>query len=42
MLEEQAAGGAAVVMVTHNARWAARAGRRYRLEDGVLLPNDQE
>ena len=42
VLEEQAAGGAAVVMVTHNARWAACAGRRYRLEDGVLLPNDQE
>ena len=42
VLEEQAAGGAAVVMVTHNARWAARAGRRYRLKDGVLLPNDQE
>ncbi len=42
VLEEQAAGGAAVVMVTHNARWAARAGRRYRLEDGVLLANDQE
>ena len=42
VLEQQAAAGTAVVMVTHNARWAACAGRRYRLEDGVLLPNDQE
>lgn len=38
VLEEQAAAGAAVVMVTHNTRWASRAGRRYRLEDGVLMP----
>ena len=36
VLREQADKGTAVVMVTHNARWAAMATRRLRLEDGVL------
>ena len=30
-------GNRAVVMVTHNSRWAAEAARRCRLEDGVLF-----
>ena len=42
VLEQQAAAGTAVVMVTHNTRWASRAGRRYRLEDGILMPCGQE
>ena len=37
ILKEQTAGGTAVVMVTHNSRWATEATRRCRLEDGVLL-----
>ena len=36
ILKEQTQKGTAVVMVTHNARWAAVATRRLRLEDGVL------
>lgn len=36
ILKEQTAKGTAVVMVTHNTRWAAEATRRLRLEDGVL------
>ena len=36
ILKEQAENGTAVVMVTHNARWASAATRRLRLEDGVL------
>ena len=36
ILKEQADNGTAVVMVTHNARWASAATRRLRLEDGVL------
>ena len=36
ILKEQTAKGTAVVMVTHNARWAEHATRRLRLEDGVL------
>ena len=36
VLKEQAARGTAVVMVTHNSRWAGMATRRLRLEDGVL------
>ena len=36
ILKEQTAKGTAVVMVTHNARWANQATRRLRLEDGVL------
>ena len=37
ILKEQTASGTAVVMVTHNSRWAAQATRRCRLEDGVLI-----
>ena len=36
ILKEQATKGTAVVMVTHNARWASAATRRLRLEDGIL------
>lgn len=36
ILKEQAEKGTAVVMVTHNSRWAQSANRRMRLEDGVL------
>ena len=36
ILKEQTEAGTAVVMVTHNSRWAAAATRRCRLEDGVL------
>ena len=36
ILKEQTQKGTAVVMVTHNARWASAATRRLRLEDGVL------
>ena len=36
ILKEQTETGTAVVMVTHNARWASAATRRLRLEDGVL------
>ena len=36
ILKEQTEKGTAVVMVTHNARWAGMATRRLRLEDGVL------
>jgi putative ABC transport system ATP-binding protein len=36
VLKEQTEKGTAVVMVTHNARWASAATRRLRLEDGVL------
>lgn len=37
VLKDQAKKGTAVVMVTHNSRWAAEAARRCRLEDGVLF-----
>ena len=37
ILKEQTEKGTAVVMVTHNSRWATEATRRCRLEDGVLL-----
>ena len=37
LLQEETQRGAAVIMVTHNARWSARASVRYRLDDGVLL-----
>ena len=37
LLQEEAARGAAVIMVTHNAHWASMAGTRLRLEDGVLV-----
>ena len=36
ILKEQTAKGTAVVMVTHNSRWASAATRRLRLEDGIL------
>ena len=36
VLKEQTEKGTAVVMVTHNSRWAEKASRRCRLEDGVL------
>ena len=36
ILKEQTENGTAVVMVTHNSRWATEATRRCRLEDGVL------
>ena len=36
ILKEQTTKGTAVVMVTHNARWAGAATRRLRLEDGIL------
>ena len=37
ILNEQAAQGAAVVMVTHNPLFAGQADRRYRLENGLLI-----
>ena len=37
ILKEQTKTGTAVVMVTHNSRWAEAATRRCRLEDGVLI-----
>ena len=37
ILKEQTETGTAVVMVTHNSRWAGEATRRCRLEDGVLM-----
>ena len=37
ILKEQTLKGTAVVMVTHNSRWAEMATRRLRLEDGVLV-----
>ena len=37
ILKEQTEKGTAVIMVTHNSRWAAVATRRMRLEDGVLI-----
>ena len=36
ILKEQTGKGTAVVMVTHNSRWASDATRRLRLEDGIL------
>lgn len=36
ILKEQTRKGTAVIMVTHNSRWAAVATRRMRLEEGVL------
>ena len=36
ILKEQTQKGTAVVMVTHNSRWAGMANRRCRLEEGVL------
>lgn len=37
VLKEQTEKGTAVVMVTHNSRWAQEATRRCRLEDGALV-----
>ena len=37
ILNEQTQKGTAVVMVTHNSRWAEMANRRCRLEEGVLV-----
>ena len=37
ILKEQAEAGTAVVMVTHNSRWAEAANRRCRLDEGVLV-----
>ena len=37
ILKEQTGKGTAVIMVTHNSRWASVATRRMRLEDGVLI-----
>ncbi|MBE6979905.1 MAG: ATP-binding cassette domain-containing protein [Ruminococcaceae bacterium] len=36
ILKEQTGKGTAVVMVTHNSRWASAATRRLRLEEGIL------
>lgn len=36
ILKEQTLKGTAVVMVTHNSRWAMKAMRRCRLENGIL------
>jgi len=41
ILKEQTKKGTAVVMVTHNSRWAQVANRRLRLEDGVLVDIDE-
>ena len=37
ILKEQTQKGTAVVMVTHNSRWANQATRRCRLENGILM-----
>ena len=37
ILKEQTEAGTAVVMVTHNSRWAEAANRRCRLDEGVLV-----
>ena len=37
ILKEQTQKGTAVVMVTHNSRWAGMANRRCRLDEGVLI-----
>ena len=42
ILGEQAKKGTAIVMVTHNSRWAAVATRRLRLEEGVLTDLAEE
>ena len=36
LLKKQTKTGTAVVMVTHNAKWAGIATKRLRLEDGIL------
>ena len=42
VLKEQTEKGTAVVMVTHNSRWAEAANRRCRLDDGVLIDLKKE
>ena len=37
ILKEQTEKGTAVVMVTHNSRWAEAANRRCRLDEGILV-----
>ena len=37
ILKEQTQKGTAVVMVTHNSRWAEAANRRCRLDEGILV-----
>jgi putative ABC transport system ATP-binding protein len=37
ILKEETGKGTAVVMVTHNSRWAGMANRRCRLDEGVLI-----
>lgn len=41
LLQEEAIRGAAVIMVTHNARWSACASSRYRLDDGILFQQNE-
>lgn len=41
ILKEQTQKGTAVVMVTHNSRWAGMANRRCRLEEGVLINTNE-
>lgn len=41
ILKKQAGSGSAVVMVTHNSRWAEEASKRCRLEDGILIDISQ-
>ena len=41
ILKDQAGSGSAVVMVTHNSRWAEEASKRCRLEDGILIDISQ-
>ena len=42
ILKEQTEKGTAVVMVTHNSRWAEAANRRCRLDDGILIDLEKE
>ena len=42
ILKEQAEKDTAVVMVTHNSRWAEAANRRCRLDDGILIDLEKE
>ena len=40
ILKDQTGKGTAVIMVTHNSRWASVATRRMRLEEGILIDID--
>lgn len=42
ILKEQTEKGTAVVMVTHNSRWAEAANRLCRLDDGILIDLEKE